>query len=234
MTRRALFSLVVATALLGATEAQASRAPTKAESKAIKKGFLEGRSKAATKIRKVRVSTVSRRYAAVTYSSDVRTSKAYKAPSPVVLKKGGKTWKPVGPGKVPGKVKKDLKAKTPVSDITISGELSARITRPARCDSSGVSIYDKASDLQFSIQQSRYKGNGFRPARAVWTVVAIYRNRGTELAYESGQPGDATAPSGFFYRDPGGWGLVDADLSAPPVPTLMPLAVKVKGFWVCG
>ena len=66
------------------------------------------------------------------------------------------------------------------------------------------------------------------------TVVAVYRNKGTELAYESGEPTDANAASGFFYRDPGGWGSVDADLAPPPVPEIKPFAVTVKGIWVCG
>jgi hypothetical protein len=64
------------------------------------------------------------------------------------------------------------------------------------------------------------KGSGFHPALAVDTVVALYRNHGTELA--------------CFYRDPGGWGIVDADLAVPPVPDAKPLAVSVKGTWDCG
>jgi hypothetical protein len=151
-----------------------------------------------------------------------------------VVKKSGKSWKTVPPTKVPAKVKKDLKIKKPVSDVTLSGEVSARFTRPASCDSSGVSIYDPGTDLRLSIQQSTGKGYGIRPALAVGTVVAVYRNRGTELAYESGQPSDANAASGFFYRDADGWGIVDADLAPPPVPDIKPFAVSVKGAWDCG
>ena len=65
------------------------------------------------------------------------------------------------------------------------------------------------------------------------TVVAVYRNKGTELAYESGQPNDATAETGVFYREPS-WGFVDADLAAPPVPDITPLVVTAKGKWDCG
>jgi hypothetical protein len=216
-----------------AAPAQASRAPHKAEAAAIKKAFFKGRSKSATKIVKVRVSTVDKRYAGVTYSSDVKTSTVFKAPSPVLLKKSGKKWKAVGPGKVPAKVKKDLKKKTAVSDVTVSGEVSAHLTRGAACSPGGVSIYDPVKDLLLSIQQSIHRGSGFHPALAVDTVVALYRNKGTELAYESGQPTDANAQSGYFYRDPGGWGIVDAELAVPPVPDVKPLAVSVKGTWDC-
>jgi hypothetical protein len=118
--------------------------------------------------------------------------------------------------------------------VTVSGEISAHLTRAASCDAGGVSIYDKAHDVRFSIQQAVSRGNGFHPALGVDTVVALYRNKGSELAYESGQPTDANAQSGYFYRDPGDWGIVDADLAAPPVPDVKPLAVSVKGTWDCG
>lgn len=103
-------------------------------------------------------------------------------PTPVVLKKGGTKWKPVSAAKTPKKVKKDLKVKPAVSNVRLTGEAEAHWTRPARCDASGVSIYDPGADLQLSIQQSRGQGFGLRDALAVRTVVAVYRNRGTELA----------------------------------------------------
>jgi hypothetical protein len=234
MARRLCLCSILAAVLLPAGVADASRPPSKSEAKAIKKGFLKGRSKAGTTVTRIRVSTADRRYASVAYRAEVKTSTPYKAPAPEVVKKSGKSWKPVTAAKVPAKVKKDLKAKKPASDVTLSGEVSARFTRPARCDGSGVSIYDKGADLRLSIQQFTGKGTGIRPALGVGTVVAVYRNRGTELAYESGQPNDANAESGFFYRDKGGWGIVDADLAPPPVPDIKPFAVSVKGTWDCG
>ena len=81
-----------------------------------------------------------------------------------------------------------------------------------------MSIYDPGADLLLSIQQSRDEGDGFRPALGVRTVVAVYRNKGTELAYESGSPADVFSASGFFEKDPDGWGRVDAQLAPPPVP----------------
>ena len=97
-----------------------------------------------------------------------------------------------------------------------------------------MSIYDPGADLLLSIQQSRDEGDGYRPALGVRTVVAVYRNKGTELAYESGQPADAFSASGFFEKDPDGWGRVVADLAPPPVPEIRPFAVKVDGIWTCG
>ena len=204
------------------------------EAKAIKKGFLKARPAKENAVRRIRVSTASPRYATVTYVADVAISTKLKPPGPAPLKKSGSKWKAVSAAKVPAKVKKDLKLKKVTSDVRVSGEINARFTRPARCSSFGVSIYDPGSDLLFSIQQSREEGNGLRQARGIRTVVALYRNRGNELAYESGAPGDATQPSGSFFRHPLNWGYVDAELAAPPVPTIMPLAVKVAGAWDCG
>ncbi|HEX5909834.1 MAG TPA: hypothetical protein VFY44_05025 [Thermoleophilaceae bacterium] len=233
MTRRVPCFGVLLIALTFAAPAEASRAPTKAEAKAIKKGFFKGRSAKTTTIRRMRVSTAATGYAAVSYRTDVKTSTVFSPPTPVVLKKGGGKWKPVTAAKTPKKVKKDLKVKAAKSNVKLSGEVSATWTRPARCSSSGVSIYDPGSDLQLSIQQSREEGYGLRDARGVRTVVAVYRNRGTELAYESGAPADATAPSGVFYREPIG-GFVNASLAPPPVPEIRPFAVEVKGDWICG
>ena len=233
MAWRVYLCSILLVVLLPVGAAQASRAPGRSEAKGIKKAFLKGRSKSATKILKVRVSTVDRRYASVTYSSDVKTSKVFKAPSPILLKKSGKKWKSVDPAKVPAKVKKDLKKKPATSDVTIAGEVTAHLTRGASCSRSGVSIYDPADDILFSIQQTLDQRAGFHPALAVDTVVAIYRKKGTELAYESGQPRDANAESGYFYRDPDGWGIVDAALAPPPVPDFKPFAVTAKGTWDC-
>jgi len=233
MSRRALVFLLVSMAVLPVTEAQASRAPTKAEAKAIKKGFLKQRSGKPT-VKRIRVSTADKRYAKVSYAVDVVTSTKLTPPGPEPFKKSGKKWKAVSPAKVPAKVKKDLKLKEATSDVRVSGEVNARFTRPARCDAGGVSIYDPGTDLQFSIQQAQDRGNGYRDAKAIGTVVAIYRNRGTELAYESGAPADASQATGFFFRHPLNWGYVSAQLAAPPVPAIMPLTVKVAGAWDCG
>ena len=234
MTRRVLCSGVLLIALTFAAPAEASRAPTKAEAKAIKKGFLKGRSAKATTIRRMRVSTARAGWAAVSYTVEARTAKKLKAPTPVVLKKSGSKWKDVPPGKAPKKVKSDLKVPPATSNVKLTGEVSTVFKRAARCNDSGVSIYDPGADLLLSIQQSREEGDGYRPARGVRTVVAVYRNKGTELAYESGAPADAFAPSGFFERDPDGWGRVVADLAPPPVPEIRPFAVRVDGIWVCG
>jgi hypothetical protein len=232
MAWRVCLCSVLCSMLLPIGVSEAARAPSRSEAKAIKKAFLKGRSK--TTVTRIRVSTVNRRYAAVSYRTDVKTSTVFKAPSPVLLEKSGKKWKTVGPGKVPAKVKKDLKKKGAASDVTASGELTAHFTRGASCSPGGVRIYDPAHDVLLSIQQAQSRGSGFHPALAVDTVVALYRNRGSELTYESGQPTDANAESGYFYRDSGGWGIVDADLAAPPVPDVRPLAVSVKGTWDCG
>ena len=84
LTLAALLSLSLATA-----PADASRAPTRAEAKAIKKGFLKARP-AGTKVKRIRVSTVDKRFSAVTYTANVRelerppasSAKAKKAPVP--------------------------------------------------------------------------------------------------------------------------------------------------------
>ena len=75
--------------------------PTKAESKAIKKGFLKQRSGKPT-VKRIRVSTANRRYATVSYVVDVVTSTKLTPPGPEPFKKSGKSWKPVSPGEGPG------------------------------------------------------------------------------------------------------------------------------------
>ena len=223
---------LVVSGLGHAAVADAARKATRSEAKAIKRAFFKGRSKADTRIRSIRVSTVRRGWAAVSYSSDVTVSRFKRAPSPQVLKKGAKSWKKVPPGKVPAKVKKDLK-KTAVSDIRITGEINARLTRGAVCSDSGVNVYDRGQDILLSMQLFTSKGPGVHPARGVGTVVGIYRNGGTELAYESGQPNDATNPSGFFEIDAGRWGVISAALARPPTAEAFPLSVFVNGTWDC-
>ena len=127
MARRVLCSGVLLIALTFAAPAEASRAPTKAEAKAIKKGFLKGRSAKATTIRRIRVSTARDGWAAVSYTVEARTSKKVKAPTPVVLKKSGSKWKDVPPGKAPKKVKSDLKVPPATSNVKLTGEVVDRV-----------------------------------------------------------------------------------------------------------
>lgn len=246
MPRRAkIFAPALAALLLlnfGASDASASRAPTKAESAAIKKGFFKLHSKSTTKITKIRVSTVDKRFSSVAYTKNVRepvvpsakAATAYK-PQPVVLKKSGTKWK--GPAKAPTKVKKDLKLKPVTSRVVLSGEIDAVLTQPARCDLStgSVSIYDKARDIYFSVQfhgTGSWKGPGFYDANAVFSIATIYTNSGTVLAYETGQPKDAYSPSGEIYVDRG-WGFLSAGM-ARPTGSDAPLNVSVAGTWACG
>ena len=237
MTRKrftTIFTLALVAAGFGAAPAaDASRKATASEARAIKKAFLKGRSKAATRFRSIRVSTVNKRYSAVAYSTDVKTSVFTKAPTPVVLKKGSKGWAKVTASKVPAKVKKDLGKKAAKSNISITGEITATLTRGAVCSSGGVNIYDPAQDILLSMQLFTSKGPGTYDAKGTGTVVGIYRNSGTELAYESGQPNDATARSGFFHIDKDRWGIIDADLAKPPTATAEPLSVFVKGTFDC-
>ena len=226
---------------LGAAQASASRAPTRAETAAIKKGFFASHPKATSKITKIRVSTADRRFASVTYTANVRDPQRFKAakvykPLPVILKKSGSKWK--GPAKPSSKAKKDFKLKPAKSALTISGELNAFLTKPANCDvkTGTASIYDKASDIYFSVQfhgTGSYKGPGFYPALAVRSVAGIYRNQATELAYETGQPSDAFSPSGEIYIG-GAWGLIEAGMARPPDSGgNYPLNVSVSGTWAC-
>ena len=99
------------------------------------------------------------------------------------------------PRKVPAKVKKDLKFKEPGSDVRVAGEVDDHFDPAGRGATPGWSADLRPGQRPaFSIQQAREdRGNGFREAKAIGgTVVAIYRNRGTELAYESGAPADAS------------------------------------------
>ena len=230
-----------ALAVLGSGSAQASRGATRAEAKAIKKAFLKGRSKSATKIRRIRVSTVDSRFAAVSYTANVNepkpiTAKAYK-PSPVILKKGkGGKWKPSS--KAPTKVKKDLKV-SPKSDIRITGDVAATLTGPARCSSSGdsASIYDRGRDILLRIEiNTGFTGTPSRyPALGVRSVASLaIGNKGPVPQYDTGQGYNAEVPSGEIVVDKG-WGIIGAGMAQIPLGnTTHPITVEVRGYWVCG
>jgi len=239
LTLAALLSLSVA-----AAPAEASRAPTNAEAKAIKRAFLKGRP-AGTKVKRIRVSTADKRFAAVTYTSNVRelerppaqSAKAVKAPSPVVLKKAGAKWKAVASGKVPKKVKSDLKKKA-VSDLRISGDVNVHFTQPASCTQSGdfysASLYDRGRDIYLSIQINRFRGFGFYPALAVRSLASLaVGNNATTPQYETGQGNDAFAPSGEIYVDKGGWGIIEAGMSKIPDEQTYPETISVSGTFDC-
>lgn len=243
--RPALMALAISALLLLALAgpASASRAPTQAESKAIKKAFFKNHLKATTKISRIRVSTVNKAYAAVVYRTDIpapqrpAAAKVYK-PIPEVLKKGkGGKWK--GPVKPPKKVKDDLKAKSARSEIRISGDVNVTLTRAAQCTpgSGSASIYDPASDIYLSIQfhQDAYTGPGKYPALSVRSLAGIYVNSATELRWETGQSSDAFAPSGEIYVDGGGWGIIEASMARvnDGTDTFAPQSVVVSGTWAC-
>ena len=249
-TRRSTFVPVLAVALAGlaVAPAQAARAPTKSEKKAITQSFLEGRD-VETTVRKIRVSTVNPRFASVSYSIAIedpivsraglpgaaRGGSEYSAPTPAIEKKAkGKKWKTVP--KAPKEVKKDLKLKSPKSNIQVSGERSAFLSRRASCSGGdgGAGIYDPGSDTYLSIQfnGNSWSGPGWYGAYAVRSVAAIYGSQGQVLLYESGRSNDAFAASGRIYADYG-WGLIFTDMSPPP-PENRPDSVQVNGEWVCG
>ena len=227
------------TAIFGAAPAEGSRSPSRAEAKAIKAAFLKGRSKSATRLRRIRVSTVDSRFAAVSFTADLRqpsAAKVYK-PAPVILKKakGGK-WKPVS--KAPVKVVKDLKA-TAKSAMNITGEVNASLTQPASCTSSrgfySASIYDRGSDTYLSVQINRYTGPGWYPALAVRSLAALsVGNMGGPPQWETGQGNNAEAPSGSIYVDNSArWGLVLASMARVPDASTYPQSVEVNGSWAC-
>ena len=239
LTLAALVSLSLATA-----PADASRAPTRAEAKAIKKGFLKGRP-AGTKVKRIRVSTVDKRFSAVTYTANVRelerppasSAKAKKAPSPVVLKKSGAKWKPVASEKLAKKVKSDLKEK-PASSLRISGDVNAFFTQPASCTRSGdfysASLYDRGADIYLSIQINRFRGFGFYPALSVRSLASLaVGNSGTTPQYETGQGNDAFSPSGEIYVDRDGWGIIEAGMSKIPDEQTYPETISVSGTFDC-
>jgi hypothetical protein len=241
--------LAISLAALAVVPAQASRAPTGSEEKAIKKAFLQGRA-GDTEIRRIRVSTVDEAFAAVSYAvtiedptSSPRSDAAIgrrggtktPAPTPVILKekKGGK-WKTVPTA--PDKVKKDLKVKDPKSDIQVSGDHSASLTRAASCsDGGGAGIYDPGTDTFLDIQfhGNYWKGPGAYPALSVGSVAGLYGTSGQVLVFETGQPNDAFASSGVIYVDRDGWGLIDAYMSPAEPGSSAGNNVLVRGYWVC-
>jgi hypothetical protein len=235
MATAALITLLA----LGAGTADASRAPTRAEKKAIKRAFLKSHPKTGATVLRIRVSTADRRFAAVTYRIDipeVKSAKVYKAPSPVVLKKGkaGK-WKAAT--KVPAKVKKDLKDKAK-SDINISGEVTAHLTQGASCTKTPgfytASLYDRARDIYLRMEFNRYVGPGFYPAMGVLSVATLaVGNKGTTPQWETGQGNNADAPSGELYVDAAPWGIIAAGMAKYPDANFYPISVNVSGFWDC-
>jgi hypothetical protein len=246
--RAKIFAPALAALLLltfSVAQASASRAPTKAESAAIKKGFFKTHKKSTTKITRIRVSTADKRFSSVSYTINVpepqRTAKAAKVykPAPAILKKGSGKWKSILTGKAPKKVKKDFKMKDPRSDIQITGDVTATITRPAQCTPGGgsASIYDKASDIYLSIQfhGDYWKGPGTYQALSVGSVAGLYRNQAMTLTHETGQGNDAFASSGEIYVDGGGWGIINAGMAKvnDGTDTIFPQSVFVKGTWGC-
>jgi hypothetical protein len=233
--------LAIAVAIFAAAPAGASRDPTPSEAKAIKRAFLKGR-EGKTTIQKIRVSTVDPRFAAVFYTIrieelQVKSTKKYKPPSPAILKEGkGGKWKPAS--KVPKKVKKDLKD-APKSNIRISGDVGATLTRPASCTQSkgfySASVYDRAADIYLSIEINRYTGPHEYPALSVRSVatLAVGNNAGTPQ-WETGQAHDAFASSGEIWVDEGRWGIIEAGMArTPPDESTESNTVVVSGFWDC-
>ena len=234
---------ILGSAALVAAPAGASRAPSGPEAKAIKKAFLKDQDAEVT-IRKIRVSTVDRGFAAVSYDADVGEPPASHrehvptefAPPPSILKskKGGK-WKVVA--KAPEKVRKDLKVKPRKSSIVISGDVSATLTRPAACTDSGdfysAGIYEPSIDLYLDIQIPQYAGHGWYPARAVGSVAGLYSHSGTVLQYETGLAHDASSPSGDILAERG-WGFIGAGMArTPPEEDTASNTVTATGVWEC-
>jgi hypothetical protein len=236
---------VLGSALIVAGPAGASREPSPAEAKAIEKAFLKGQDADVT-IRKIRVSKVDPRFAAVTYDADVGEPPAGRgtgrehvptefAPPPSILKSKKGKWKVVP--KAPEKVRKDLKVKERKSSIVLSGDVSATLTRPASCTDSGdfysAGIYEPSIDLYLDIQIPQYAGHGWYPARAVGSVGALYSHSGTVLQYETGLAHDATSPSGDILAERG-WGFIGAGMArTPPEEDTASNTVTATGVWEC-
>jgi hypothetical protein len=233
--------------------ANAARNAKPKEERKISKGFMKSRDDIDTTIEKVRVSTVDKKYAAVTYevtleelepigeeeigtpsAAAAREKKVYEAPVPEYLKKkkGGK-WKTVP--KAPSKVVKDLKGKGK-GRIDITGETAAVLSIPATCtddpDFYSAGLYDAVGDVYLSVQMPSYKGPGMYPALAVHSLAALsVGNMGGVPQWETGQGDDAFSPSGAIYVDPGGWGIIEATMARTG--GVHPQSVLVSGFWVC-
>jgi hypothetical protein len=231
-----------------AVPADAAREPTRKEAKAIKKGFLKERTEGESKIEKIRVSTEKSKFASVTYEITIdevssaratarRAPETYSAPSPVILKKNKKgKWKTVP--KAPAKVKKDLKEK-PKSNIVISGDVSATLTRAANCTEGdgfySASIYDPVGDVYLSIEFPSYTGPHTYPALGVHSVASLaVGNSGGTPQYETGQGNDAFSSSGELYVDAGRWGIIEASMAKQPDEGgTYPQSVFVSGYWDC-
>jgi hypothetical protein len=250
---RILVGVLTASLLAGALAgpAAASRSAKPKEAKAIKKGFMKPRDDIKTDVGKIRVSTADKKFAGVSYevileelepigeegipSTARREKKAYKAPSPVFLKKKGSKWKTVP--KVPGKVKKDLKGK-PKTRIDITGETAAVLSVGATCsdtttdDFYSASVYDPLGDVYLSMQFPTFNGPGVYPARAVHSLAALsVGNMGGTPQWETGQGYDAFEPSGALYVDPDGWGIIEATMARTG--GVYPQSVLASGIWDC-
>jgi hypothetical protein len=240
LRRAALPLTAVLLAALTAAPAHASRAPTGAEARAIKKAFLAGIEEQ-TKVKKIRVSTADPSFASVSYTVTIgetrSAGKTYTAPVPaIVIERKGK-WKPVP--KPPKKVPKDLKPKDPRSAIQVSGEHTASLTRSASCTDSGGSygagVYDPGTDTYLDVQfhGDYYRGYGQYPALGVGSVAGLYGNSGTMLVYETGQGNDAFTKSGDIYAYQG-WGIIEATMArVPDEGGTYPQSVLVSGSWAC-
>ena len=248
--RLSLVAVVAGVLTVGAAvPADAAREPTRKEAKAIKKGFLKERTEGESKIEKIRVSTEKSKFASVTYEITIdevtsaraantrRAPETYSAPSPVILKKNKKgKWKTVP--KAPAKVKKDLKEK-PKSNIVISGDVSATLTRAANCTESdgfySAGIYDPVGDVYLSIEFPSYTGPHTYPALGVHSVASLaVGNSGGTPQYETGQGNDAFSSSGELYVDAGRWGIIEASMAKQPDEGgTYPQSVFVSGYWDC-
>jgi hypothetical protein len=228
---------------IAAAPADASREAKGAEARAIKKGFLKDR-EGETTIDRILVSTEDPKFAAVFYTFETEELQAEPPPPrrapveyapavPDLLKKSKKgKWKLAG--KVPDKVKKDLKYK-PRSDIQVTGEITAFLTQPATCGVSGnfysASVYDKDTDTYFSVQIPRFGGYGAYQAFSVNSLAVLSQgNLGTEPQWETGQGSNAFEPSGDMWIGSRS-GVIEASMAR--VGGGQPQSVWVSGGWSC-
>lgn len=244
--RREVIGVSIATALvlLGlatAAPATAARDAHGKDERAITAAFLDSRDGDAT-VTAVRISTADRAYAAVEYRvtpstpGSARLAGPVAAPVPQLFKRtGSDRWKSAA--KVPGKVKKDLKAKAD-SDIRIAGDVVAFLHARATCGGRGgfysAGVYDKLGNVYLSLEFPAWHGYGGYEALGVNSVATLaVGTGGTSYQYETGQGSDAFASSGVLYVDRG-WGLIDAGMAhVPDAGGPHPISVDVDGFWVC-
>ncbi len=226
--------------LATASAATAARDAHGKDKRAIEAAFSKSRGDDAS-VTDVLISSVDPAYAAVEYEvtptllGPARLGDSVAAPIPQLLEKGksGK-WKPVV--KVPGKVKKDLKAKGK-TDVKIGGDVVAFLHDGAACSGGkgfyGAGIYDKLGDVYLSVEIPGWHGYGAYDALAVNSVATLaVGTGGTSYQYETGQGNDAFASSGLLYIDRG-WGLISAGMAKVPDSSTYPISVDVDGYWVC-